>query len=178
MGAIPSHQRLQHARATLLAAKASLLADDPTIADDARLMIDCLDSEAGDALDIIRAMVRTCRETEAKAAGAKADADTYADPLRERHTRLNTRAKRIRTALLSICEALNQRKWEDACFTLSIGKAQLTLVITDEHLIPSEYVRIKREIDMPAALAALKDGKNVPGACLSNGAPRLTIRDR
>lgn len=178
MGAIPSPQRFQHARATLLAVRARLLAEDPTIADDARLMIDCLDSEAGDALDIIRAMVRACRESEAKVAGAKADAEAYADPLRERSSRLAARAKRIRTALLSVCEALNQPKWEDACFTLSVGKAPPALVVTDERLIPSKYVRTRREIDMPAALAALKDGKDVPGACLSNGAPRLTIRDR
>lgn len=178
MGAIPSPQRVQNARNTLLHVRAALLAEDPTIADDARLMIDCLDSEAGDALDIIRAMVRACRTAEAQAAGAKADAEAYAAPLRERSHRLAARAKRIRSALLSVCEALKQPKWEDACFTLSVGTTPPALVVIDETLIPSEYVRTRREIDMPAALAALKNGKDVPGACLGNGAPRLTIRDR
>lgn len=178
MGALPSPQRIQNARAALLAVRARLLAEDPAIADDARLMIDCLDGEAGDALDIIRAMVRACRTAEAQAAGAKADAEAYAEPLRERSHRLAARAKRIRTALLGVCEALNQPKWEDACFTLSVGTTPPALVVIDETLIPSEYVRTRREIDMPAALAALKNGKDVPGACLGNGAPRLTIRDR
>lgn len=114
MSAAPSPQRIQHARAVLLQVKARLLADDPTLADDAKLMIDCLDSESDDALDVIRAMVRTCRDTEAKAIGAKAEADAYAEPLRERHERLANRARRIRSVLLTVCEAICPDEDDDA----------------------------------------------------------------
>lgn len=178
MSAAPSPQRIQHARAVLLQVKARLLADDPTLADDAKLMIDCLDSESDDALDVIRAMVRTCRDTEAKAIGAKAEADAYAEPLRERHERLANRARRIRSVLLTVCEAIQLPKWEDAAFTLSISKGSPGVVITDEAALPGQYLRVKRETDKLSILADLKAGKAVPGAVLSNAAPRITIRDR
>jgi hypothetical protein len=61
--------------------------------------------------------------------------------------------------------------------TASVRKGSASVVITDDAAIPPEYMRQPAPVADKAAIAkALKDGREVPGAVLRNGAPGLTIR--
>lgn len=55
----------------------------------------------------------------------------------------------------------------------SVGRGTPSVVITDEAAIPPAMMRTAP--DKAAILAQLKAGKHIPGATLSNAAPRLSI---
>ena len=62
--------------------------------------------------------------------------------------------------------SITEIKAIDGTFTAKLGKGRPSVVIDDEKLIPddSEFVRWRREIDKTAIAAAIKAGKEVPGA--------------
>jgi len=75
-------------------------------------------------------------------------------------------------------EASGIKKIECPLFSISLAKGQEVVSITDENLLPDEYVRVKTEIS-PNKIAlknALKDGKEVPGAELVTGKTSLRIK--
>jgi hypothetical protein len=60
--------------------------------------------------------------------------------------------------------------------TLSLRPGPPKVVIGAENEIPAEYFRHEIKPNISAIKDALKAGKTVPGASLSNGAPSLTVR--
>lgn len=63
-------------------------------------------------------------------------------------------------------------------FSITLSKPAKQVEITDESALPDEFVRVKTTIapDKAAIAKALKDGIDVPGAILIDGAQRLTIK--
>jgi len=109
----------------------------------------------------------------------KADAKEIDDYIR----RLTARAKAKKNAAESIKNWLIERfKGEDIKkfetkrirATLSVRAASKT-VITDENLIPPQYIRTKFEPDTTAIKAAIKAGEEVPGAILVDSVS-LTVK--
>jgi hypothetical protein len=60
-------------------------------------------------------------------------------------------------------------------FTVKLAKTPEAVKILDESALPADLLRVKTEPDKTAIKAAIKEGRNVPGACLEAG-ERLVIK--
>lgn len=103
--------------------------------------------------------------------------DAATAKLDARKNRLKVQAERLKSSLLIALDTIEAKKLERPAATLSIAKVPDKAVITSEETLPSAYLVEKTEIkpDRKAILAALKEGKTIPGAELSNGGVTLKI---
>jgi hypothetical protein len=92
---------------------------------------------------------------------------------------LEAREDRLRGALLRFLTDLGEKRLALPEATLSVVAGRPAVIgEPDPSTLPDALVRVKREADRTAILAALLDNKEVAGCSLSNGAPRLTVRTR
>jgi hypothetical protein len=96
--------------------------------------------------------------------------------LEKRHQRFSERVSKLRETIFKLMQIANLKKLERPTGTLSIANGRPKVIITDESLIPSGFMRIKKEPDKVFIGDALREGNIVPGATLSNAEPRLVIR--
>ena len=97
-----------------------------------------------------------------------------------RAARKTARIERRKGAILAAMEIVGLQRLELAAATLSVGKGRRKVIITDEELIPDEFMRewVSRSPDKEAIKDALMAKRPVPGAELSNTMPSLTVRTR
>ena len=96
-----------------------------------------------------------------------------AKALRDEARSLESKARTVENRLeflklryKEIMQAHNLKKIKGNCYTLSLRKSQ-SVEILDKGLIPSDYLRIiEPEPRKSDIMAAIKEGKEVPGACL------------
>jgi hypothetical protein len=169
--AVTTHD-VGRARFILLQAAGSLDAQDPAIRDDAALFLDMLDAEGGDAVDLLRAALRTSLEAEAQAAACK----IRAAQLAERQHRHEARAAALAAAVHQAMRDLGIPHLRDAEFTASRRDGVVRVEVSDASLLPGAFVRTKHEPDKAALLAALKAGQTIPGAILAQGDETLTVK--
>ena len=170
----PSAYAMERALSVLKELRFQLMEIDPSIGEDETLLIDMLDGEGGDAMQILERLIDSSIEANVLADAAKA---RRAD-LAERQARFERRRDIMRTMAQSALEALEIRKLERAEWTASLANRPPKVVITDESLIPDEFMRVRREPDKAALLPKLKAGHTVDGAELSNGGIGITIRTK
>lgn len=97
--------------------------------------------------------------------------------MKERKERIEQRIELRRVALLTAMQTAEIQKMETPSGTISRKAVPPSALIIEESAIPSEYfVTPEPRLDKRAVLAALKDGKDVPGAQLSNGGETVQIR--
>lgn len=146
------------------------LADEP---DEDGVLVDPIEAEA-DLRDRLHSVLRGVLEANklAEAAGS------MIDDLRERQARFKARADRLRGAAYACMEVLGSSRLEYADVTASTRSAPAKTIVTDESVIPDQFVRLKREIDRAALTAALKAGETVEGAELSQQIQTLQIRSK
>lgn len=149
----------------------SLLTQFPELAEDETALIDTIDGETG-ALDAVAYLVRSAREDEAT---AKALSDMLGD-MRERKARFERRADTRRAGALAMMEALGVRKVERPDFSASIRQTPPKVEIVDERLLPDHFIRLTPSPEKSAIAEALKAGKVVQGAVLSNGGNSISVR--
>jgi len=104
---------------------------------------------------------------------------SYIDGCKEEEERIYKRRKAAGNkaqALVWLLEdslrRLGAKKIEAGTYTMSLQKNPPYAYITNENLLPVDYLRIipeKREPDKKLILDALKSGQSVPGAVLSQG---------
>lgn len=150
---------------------AALFASVPELADDEDLRRDMTEG-ATDAVDVLRRVVRQCRDAETMAAAIK---QQEAD-LKARRDRFTARAEALKEAAERIMNAADLAKIELPEATVSFRATPRAVIIADEAAIPDAMWRVKREPDKPAIREALQQGEPVPGAYLSNGGRTLAIR--
>ena len=160
------HREKQQAEILIAAVKRQF----PDVTDDELLTV--IEGET-DLLEAVEKAIWDALRVEAHADGLKA----LMDDLKARQERLRDRAQRLRSAVLEVCETAGIRKHEFAGFTVSVGKSPASVVITDPGLIPESLTRVTVAPDKTAIKAAMQDGP-VPGAELSNAAPRLIVRTK
>jgi hypothetical protein len=168
----PTPYALEQAMSVLMAVRSRLLEDDPDLADDERLMADMLEGESDDALEVLHRMVRASLHAKSMAEAAKqraADMDARA-------ARYARRDAALRGGVFAAMDALQLRKLEQPDFTAGVSAGTVAVVITDETALPDEFMRVEKSPNKTAIGAALKGGATVPGAELSNGLPRLSVR--
>ncbi len=95
-----------------------------------------------------------------------------------RQKRFERRVEHIRELMFKIMEMAEIKKHEMSLATLSIHNGPVKVIVTDEHLLTSDFVRIKREPDKIRIKKVLEAGEHVPGAELSNPVPVLSIRTK
>lgn len=133
---------------------------------------DTLEGET-DLDGLVRRLIAGIGEDEAMAAGI----DAYAKELDTRKDRLTKRAKLKRTLICSAMEIAGRPSMETDVGTVTLKAVAPTATITEEADIPAEFFKPQPpKLDKTALTAALREGREVPGATLSNGGSTIQIR--
>ena len=138
---------------------------------DESTFLDSLDGET-DALDVADALIAGMQDAEALATAAKAQADA----LKARADRLKARSAAYKGRMLTLLDAIGQKKLERPAATISRRTGSLSVQITDEASVPSQLCKIVQTPDKTAIKKQLEAGEDVPGATLERGADGVTVR--
>jgi hypothetical protein len=141
-----------------------------TDADDEELYHIAIDGETSlnEMIDAILANIAIDQELLDGIAAREDDLAIRKNRLKER---IGYRKAKIEQALLIYGEKIERPE-----ATLSLSQRQASIVVTDEAEIPSDFWKMRPELDRTALRRALEDGKPVAGACLNNAPQTLTIR--
>lgn len=151
----------------------NLLVQYPELLDDDILRADMIEAET-EAPEVLAMLVRRIGETKAIADGTKG----YVLELCERGKRLDRRVEGLRSLIHKIMDDARLPKIELAEATISIRNGTPKVILTDETALPDDCVKIVRNPDRAVIKDKLTSGQTVPGACLSNQEPSITIRTR
>ncbi|SNS86289.1 virus Gp157 [Noviherbaspirillum humi] len=142
--------------------------------DDERLIADTLESISGPLDERLENLAKMVRNVEAAAAGVE---QTIAS-LQSRQAALQRSAERGRRLILELMQAAQRERATTALFSLAIKRNPPQVVVDSEAELPPEFLT-RHEAPPPtpnkkAIAAALKAGKEVPGAHAEQGV-RLDI---
>lgn len=162
----------QHnAEKELMAARALKESLAVLVQGDPDLLLDSIEGETN-LLECIDALIDEIDEAELLRAGIKARKQS----LDERDGRLERRIKLYRGLIQQALEIAGRDKLERPSATPCLTKLPQKVIITEEPDIPVEFWKSEPALDRRALGEALKAGRLVPGATLSNGGIGLTIR--
>lgn len=139
--------------------------------EDAELLHDSIEGETG-LFDIFDKLVAAEDEDLILLDGISARLAELTD-----RKRRITRRKDMRRAAIDQALAIAElQKCERPTYTLSLTKRPASVIVSEEADIPAEFFKSEPKLDKKAVADALKAGQTVPGACLSNAAPTVTIK--
>lgn len=153
----------------------------------ARIIREQVAALTGDDPDFIRDAIEgetSINEIISALAEADGEDDAILDGIAEyqkkiagRKSRIENR-KEIRRALIgSAMQLAELKKLETPIGTISLKSVPPKAIIADESEIPSEFFeQPPPKLNKTAVYVALKDGKTIPGATLSNGSITIAIR--
>lgn len=169
----PSNLKLAESASYAAAMKAELLAAYPDLSDDNQALLDTLDGLT-DLSEVIAVFVRSADDDLALAAGC----GDRIDELGTRKSRFLARAETKRRLIQAALERAGLKKVEHPEFTAFTRASAPTVIITHEDAITADYLtqKVVTGINKNKIKSDLLDGKQVPGARLSNGGTTLTIR--
>lgn len=143
--------------------------------DDAQAVADTIEAEAYPLQLKAQNVAYAIRNLEVSAAAIKEAEQQMA----ERRKRIEKRADHIREYLKTCMEVAGVSKIECPHFLLSIQKNPPSVEVSEPSLVPAEFMKTSEppppSPDKAAIKAALKDGRDVPGALLAQGT-RLAIK--
>lgn len=135
---------------------------------------DSLEGET-DFEGLVSAIVASIGEDEAHSEGLK----SYGETLDARRKAFDDRAAFKRRLLVTALEISGRPTIACDAGTVSLRPTPLSASIGEEADIPSEFWKAQPpKLDRKAVLAALKEGRDVPGAALSNGGMTISIKVR
>src|SRR5262245_43476325 len=144
----------------------------PTL--DAETVTDTLEGIT-DLHEMIAAVIRSALVDEALKAGLR----TLLDEMQQRLSRLAERGLKKRQLALEAMTEAGLKKLEQPDFTASARLGAPPLVVTSERAIPEAYwLPQPPKLDRQTLTSDLRRGDQVPGACLGNAAPILTVRTK
>lgn len=151
-----------------------LLTAFPELGEDEQALLDTLEGESP-LPDVLAKLLREARAREAQARG-------LGDLIQEMETRLDrlmNGAKRIREIVKHAMLEAGIAKLNPPDFTASFSSGKASVIVdADLNTLPDHLVRIKREPNKTAILAALLDGDMIDGCTLKNLEPTLTVRGK
>jgi len=154
--------------------KESLLAHYPDLKEEDQALWDTIEGET-DVLEALAKVISSALLDESWVIVLKSQKEA----LNDRQTRFKARAESKRNTVKAIMELLNLPKLERPEFTVSIGKKQPSLIITDETRIDSKYFTTPEPVlNRKQLIDDLKSGHAVDGVELSNGGASLRIATR
>ena len=128
-----------------------------------------------DLHEMIAAVIRSALVDEALQAGLR----TRIEDMRQRLARLAERGLKKRQLALEAMNEAGLKKLEQPDFTASARLGAPPLVVTSELAIPEAYwIPQPPKLDRQTLTSDLRRGDQVPGACLGNPAPILTVRTK
>ena len=152
--------------------KQRLLTDYPAVDDET--VADTLEGITN-LHEMIAAVIRSALVDEALQAGLR----TRIEDMRQRLTRLAERGLKKRHLALEAMNEAGLRKLEQPDFTASARLGAPPLVVTSDQAIPEAYwITQPPRLDRQTLTADLRHGDQVPGACLGNPVPILTVRTK
>jgi hypothetical protein len=122
--------------------------------------------------------VKACLSQMFEAEGMEKGLDHLIGKFAERKARAVRRQDAMRALIQKIMEHAQTTKYTLPEATLSLAQRRPHVIVTDEAAIPEIYVKYKREPKKSEIGIALLEGKEVPGAVLSNGGVGLTVRTK
>lgn len=151
-----------------------------------RRLLEMSDSENGEEFlavlqtlgDAIDTKIESCAKV-VKHLQADMDAlKTEEARLAGRRRSLEGNVDRLKTYMKDSMTAVEKQKIKTALFTIYIVAGRPKVEIEDEMAVPGEYrgEPVPPPLDKRSILAALQEGKEVPGARLGTGEPSLNIR--
>lgn len=154
------------------AARSLLLNIRDVIGDDEDAAADAIEGETN-FKEACAAAVERLAELDAHDAALQA----HIEKMRARRARLEGQADCIRAALSAAMAQAGIKKLELPTATLSRRPVSPGLVVTDEAEIPAEFwKRGDPKLDRKGLLEAIKSGRIIQGATLSNGGETISIR--
>lgn len=155
-------------------ARDRVLSQYPDLEADEEALFDTVDGE----VDLDRAIERVLR-SRAEDLGFVAVLKGRIADMKARLDRFERRAEAKKDLVRMAMELTGRtRTLRLAEFTVTPGVSPQAVVVTDEALLPAEYVRTTTAPDKVAIRTALMAKTEVPGATLSNGGPTLTVRSK
>jgi hypothetical protein len=99
--------------------------------------------------------------------------------MQERISRFEQRAEKKRALITSVMERADLKKLAEPDFTVSVRTTAPSLMVTDKTEIPRDFWKPQpAKLDRQGLTAALRQGRSVPGAVLSNGQATISVRTR
>jgi hypothetical protein len=140
----------------------------------AEAIADTMQMIAGDFHDKAQAIVSLTLNIDAEISAIEREIERLQEKKKIRQNTIES----VRDYLRHNMQATGISKIECPLFAITLSKPAKQVEITDEAALPDEYVRVKTTVspDKVALAKALKDGIEVPGAILIDGASRLTIK--
>lgn len=148
-----------------------LMAEYPQLADDEELLKDTLEGNTR-LHEIMERFLSAMRENETLSEAVS----QRVGKLRERQTRLTHRAQFYRSLMHRLLERTGVKSIALPEAKISVVNSPDKVIITDDSAIPDDYQVIKKEPNKAAIQKALKEGKQVSGATLSNGGTTVRIQ--
>lgn len=153
----------------------------------ARIVRDHVAQLAGDDPDFIRDAIEgetSLIEIVAALAAADGEDDAiieginiYQKKLTDRKNRIESRQDIRRALIASAMDLAELKKLETPAGTISLKAVAPKAIVNDESAIPSEYFETPPpKLNKTALTAALKEGRDILGATLSNGGSTIQIR--
>lgn len=144
-------------------------------ADDAEIVESAIEGETN-LVEAIAAIIDAIDEEEIVIAGGEAKiADIQARVAVKKH-----RVEMLRASIERAMLVTEQDKLNLPTATVFVSKRQPGLIVESEADIPSEFFKTPEppapKLDKKTLAAALKDGREIPGARLDNGTVSLSIR--
>jgi hypothetical protein len=140
----------------------------------AEAIADTMQMISGDFHDKAQAIVSLTLNFDAEISAIDREIERLQEKKKIRQNKIDS----VREYLSHNMQATGISKIECPLFAITLSKPAKQVEITDEAALPDEYVRVKTTVspDKVALAKALKDGIEVPGAILIDGASRLTIK--
>lgn len=143
-------------------------------ADDDVLVLDMVEGETG-LFEAVDALLRRIGENRAMVTGTDVELTNLADRKRRFEARIDADRALLEQAMM----VADIPKLERPGATLSLSTRAPKVEVSVEADIPAEFWKVgDPKLDKKAVGEALKGGRAVPGACLSNAAPTLTVRTK
>lgn len=144
---------------------------------DEETILDTLEGET----DLVELIVAVLESAEADKGMALA-CEVRVSEINERAERFQKRAEAKRRVVQMAMERSGRLKIEAPAFTVSLKVVPPSLILLNPEQVPEHFMVHPEpppaKPDRKAILAALKDGKQIPGCTLSNGGQTLAVRKR
>ena len=125
--------------------------------------------------ELIAEIIRSALIDEALQSGLR----SRLQDMKERLSRLETRAAKKRELVLEAMSEAGLKKIEQPDFTASARVGPPSIVLLAEDLVPESYwVPQPPKLDRQALVGDLKQGDEIPGVQLSNPKPVLSVRTK
>jgi hypothetical protein len=99
--------------------------------------------------------------------------------MQERCARFEDRARKKRELVCTVMEEAEIKKLTEPDFTVSLRPSRAPLMIIDEEAIPGDYWKPQpAKLDRMGLIAALSNGRDIPGAVMGNPPMTISVRTK